>query len=126
MGTIDFSDRSRNNIQCGCNRLRREHSWDVYDGDDNVWDKTKHTSSAYNNAYGYTLNNHAKYIRCDIETEPRILAELMYNVWQVKEPKLIMCIIGGAKYFKLSERLEREFMKGIIQAVLRAGREKEM
>ncbi|CAM2716373.1 unnamed protein product [Rotaria socialis] len=32
-----------------------------------------------------------------------------------------MCIIGDAKYFKLNERLEREFIKGIIQAALKAG-----
>ncbi|CAF3355468.1 unnamed protein product [Rotaria socialis] len=31
-----------------------------------------------------------------------------------------MCIIGDAKYFKLNERLEREFIKGIIQAALKA------
>ena len=46
----------------------------------------------------------------------------MYDVWKVKEPRLIMCIIGGAKYFKLNERLEKEFIKGIIQAALKAGK----
>ena len=45
----------------------------------------------------------------------------MIEVWKVQPPRLIMCIIGGAKYFKLNERLEREFMKGIIQAALKAG-----
>jgi hypothetical protein len=69
--------------------------------------------------------NHAHYIRCDIETQPKILAQLMFDVWEVKEPQLIMCIIGGAKYFKLSERLEREFIKGIIQAALKAGKTKK-
>jgi hypothetical protein len=46
----------------------------------------------------------------------------MFEVWHVKKPRLIMCIIGGAKYFKLNERLEREFIKGIIQAALKAGK----
>ncbi|CAF3293085.1 unnamed protein product [Rotaria socialis] len=114
------SDGNANNIPCGCKRLRREHSWDATDGNDSKWDRKKHTKSAYNNAYGYIPSTHAHYIRCDIETQPKILASLMYDVWKTKEPKLIMCIIGGAKYFKLNERLEREFIKGIIQAALRA------
>jgi hypothetical protein len=49
----------------------------------------------------------------------------MFEVWKVKEPQLIICIIGGAKYFKLNERLEKEFIKGIIQAALKAGKRYE-
>jgi hypothetical protein len=70
-----------------------------------------------------TSNNHSHYIRCDIETKPEILAQLLFDVWKIKSPQLIICIIGGAKYFKLNERLEREFIKGIIQAALKAGKE---
>ncbi|CAF2128607.1 unnamed protein product [Rotaria magnacalcarata] len=114
------SEGNANDIPCGCKRLRREHSWDATVGNDSKWDRKKHTKSAYNNAYGYIPSTHAHYIRCDIETQPKILASLIYDVWETKEPKLIMCIIGGAKYFKLNERLEREFIKGIIQAALRA------
>jgi hypothetical protein len=94
------------------------------DDNNSKWDQNTHTVSAYNNAYGYIPNTHAHYIRCDIKTEPKILAQLMFDVWAVKRPRLIMCIIGGAKYFKLNERLEREFMKGIIQAALKAGKRK--
>lgn len=67
-------------------------------------------------------HTHAHYIRCDIQTHPDTLVRLMFHIWRMKEPRLIMCIIGGAKYFKLNERLEREFIKGIIQAALRAGK----
>ncbi|UJR35044.1 hypothetical protein I4U23_027820 [Adineta vaga] len=112
--------RGRSETQCYCNRLHREHSWSIFDDDDGKWDAKRHTISAYNNAYGYTPNTHAHYVRCDIETDQKILAELMINVWKITPPRLIMCIIGGAKYFKLNERLEREFMKGIIQAALKA------
>ncbi|CAF4117301.1 unnamed protein product [Rotaria sp. Silwood2] len=111
---------SRSDIRCGCNRLHREHSWDIIDGDELVWNQKKHTKSACNNAYGFIPNSRSHYIRCDIETQPNILAKLMFDVWNVKFPRLIMCIIGGAKYFKLNERLEREFIKGIIQAALKA------
>lgn len=114
----------RNYVRCGCNRLRREHSWDIIDEDKIEWDKNKHTKSAFNNAYGFIPNTRIHYIRCDIETKPNILAEFVLNVWNVPSPRLIMCIIGGAKYFKLNERLEKEFIKGIIQAALKAGKQK--
>ncbi|CAF4967766.1 unnamed protein product [Rotaria sp. Silwood1] len=113
-------NKNENDIPCGCNRLRREHSWNVFEEKDVQWDRNEHTRSAYNNAYGYIPNTHAHYIRCDIKTPPNILTKLMFDIWKVKNPQLIMCIIGGAKYFKLNERLEREFMKGIIQAALKA------
>ncbi len=115
---------SRSDIRCGCNRLHREHSWDVINGEEMVWDPKEHTVSACNNAYGFLPNSRIHYIRCDIETKPNILAQLVFNVWKIKSPRLIMCIIGGAKYFKLNERLEREFIKGIIQAALKAGKKR--
>lgn len=107
--------------RCGCNRLRREHSWDVGEGDTGKWSKGKHTQPALTNAWGYLPNSQSRFIRCDVETEPKTLARLMFDYWKMPAPRLLMCIIGGAKYFKLNERLEREFIKGIIQAALKAG-----
>jgi len=118
----DRTNNSHEEVRCGCKRFRREHSWDVQDSDKTKWDPKKHTTAAENNAFGFLPNSAIHYVRCDLETPPSVLAELVYEVWKVKPPKLIMCIIGGAKYFKLNERLEREFIKGIIQAALKAGR----
>ena len=120
---ISKDSTNRDNTRCGCNRLRREHSWDVMDGEETKWNPKEHTKPAYNNAYGFLPNSSSSYLRCDMETKPDILVRLLYDVWKIKSPRLIMCIIGGAKYFKLNERLEREFIKGIIQAALKAGRE---
>ncbi|CAF1532094.1 unnamed protein product [Adineta ricciae] len=112
---------NRSEIRCGCKRLRREHSSEnIVDGNETVWDKTKHTKAEDNNAYGYLPTTRAYFIRCDIETEPKVLAQFVFEAWRIKPPRLIMSIVGGAKYFKLSERLEREFIKGIIQAALKA------
>ena len=86
-----------------------------------MWDAKKHTRPACTNAYGYLPKTDARYLRCDIETDPAKLCQFVLNVWNIKQPRLIMCIIGGAKYFKLNERLEREFIRGIIQAALKAG-----
>ena len=109
---------------CGCHRRRRDHSWDVLDGDESAWDAKKHTREACTNAYGYVPKSGAHYLRCDIETDLDKLCQFVLKVWKIQQPRLIMCIIGGAKYFKLNERLEREFIKGIIQAALKAGEER--
>lgn len=124
--TPDEGKDSKNSreIKCGCKRLRREHSWDVFENPTGKWNSKEHTIPACNNAYGFITHNQQQsfYIRCDMETPPETLLRLMLDVWKMKEPNLIMCIIGGAKYFKMNERLEREFMKGIIQAALKAGK----
>lgn len=117
---------NRNDVRCSCNRLYREHSWDVINEYEIQWDKSKHTKPACNNAYGFIPHTRTQYIRCDIETQPSILTKFMFSVWKIKYPRLIMCIIGGAKYFKLNQRLEREFIKGIIQAALKAGKQIEV
>lgn len=113
---------NRGEVRCGCKRLRREHSLEIVDGEETVWDRTKHTKADDNNAYGYLPNTRTYFIRCDIETEPQILTQFVFETWKIKPPRLIMSIVGGAKYFKLNERLEREFIKGIIQAALKAGK----
>ncbi|CAF0835391.1 unnamed protein product [Didymodactylos carnosus] len=119
-------EKNQRENRCGCKRLKREHSWEMpeiellRDPQDSKWDAKKHTKPAFNNAYGQMPETNVPYIRCDIETKPDTLAELMFKDWEMREPKLIMCIIGGAKYFKLNERLEKEFIKGIIQTALRA------
>jgi len=38
------------------------------------------------------------------------------------KPNLIMSIYGGAKYFTMTERLEKEFIRGIVDAATMAGK----
>ncbi|CAF1350811.1 unnamed protein product [Didymodactylos carnosus] len=121
----DKSQQSQKELKCCCNRLKREHSWDLFENEssssdkqDSEWNAGTHTKIALTNAYGRIPETGAPYIRCDVDTKPETLVELMFKDWKMREPRLIMCIIGGAKYFKLNERLEKEFIKGIIQAAL--------
>lgn len=117
-----LSSRGRSEFRCGCKRTREQHSYDVLVNEETTWDREKHTAAVTNNAYGLLPYTNAPYIRCDIETGPEILSKLIFEVWQIKRPRLVMCVIGGAKFFKMHERLEREFINGIIQTTLKAGR----
>ena len=61
-----------------------------------------------------------QFIRCDIETPEAKLYNLIHEDCK-KKPGLIISIYGGAKYFKINERLEKEFMRGVIEAAATAG-----
>ncbi len=61
-----------------------------------------------------------QFIRCDITTPVENLYNLVHKDCNQK-PSLIISIYGGAKYFKMNERLEKEFMRGIIEAATAAG-----
>ncbi|CAF3178228.1 unnamed protein product [Rotaria socialis] len=66
------------------------------------------------------LANDGWFARLDIETELDKVEELLFKLWKLPEPKLIMSIIGGAKFFKLNDRLESNFIKGIVNVAEKA------
>ena len=47
--------------------------------------------------------------------------KLLFNVWKIKRPRLIMSILGGTKYFNMSDRLESGFINGIIDVAVKSG-----
>ncbi len=51
-----------------------------------------------------------------------IVQDLLFVVWRFPKPKMIMSIIGGAKTFTLSDRLETNFINGIINVAIRSSK----
>ena len=47
--------------------------------------------------------------------------KILLKAWKIPEPELILSIIGGAKYFTLSDRLETNFINSIINVALTSG-----
>jgi hypothetical protein len=39
-----------------------------------------------------------------------------------KKPALILSVYGGAKYFTMTEKLEKEIIRGIVDAATTAGK----
>jgi hypothetical protein len=56
-----------------------------------------------------------------LDTPEGKVEKILSNVWKIPPPRLIMSIIGGAKYFTLSDRLETNFINGIINVALKSG-----
>jgi len=47
--------------------------------------------------------------------------KILLEAWKIPKPRFIVSIIGGAKYFKLSEQLETNFIKGIVDIAQKSG-----
>ncbi|CAF1470710.1 unnamed protein product [Rotaria sordida] len=115
------------NDECGCGRLKTSHSyaglprpqrndnWNYATCSELIEDK-KNFGILYN-SYEACLT---KLIRCDMKVSVDELYKLIQNDCK-HEPNLIISIFGGAKYFKMNERLEKEFLRGIVEAAATAG-----
>ncbi len=67
------------------------------------------------------LINIDQFTQLALDTPETKVEKILYDVWQISQPRLIMSIIGGAKYFTLSDRLETNFINGIINVALKSG-----
>lgn len=54
-----------------------------------------------------------------MDTSVEKVEKVLLHVWKIPEPKFIVSVIGGAKYFKLSDQIETTFIDGIIDIVAR-------
>ncbi|CAF1383225.1 unnamed protein product [Rotaria sordida] len=115
------------NDECDCGRLKRSHS---YEGPPKSRSTTQWNfyscSAPMKNTKNFGILYHpyelygTKFIRCATNA----LAEDLYNLICEdcsQQPSLIISICGGEKYFKMNKRLEKEFMRGIIEAAKVAG-----
>ncbi len=57
-----------------------------------------------------------------MDTPESKVEKILLGVWRIHVPPLIMSIIGGAKYFTLSERLETDIINGIINVALKSSK----
>ncbi|CAF4191196.1 unnamed protein product [Adineta steineri] len=125
------TSRDDANIKCCCGRLVRCHSFDgeclsLKTNKDNakITDPPKefkriHSSTVPVTVYGALKSNGSigcKYIRIDHQLPMAPIYELLVNDCGDTKPGLILSIYGGAKYFTMTEKLEKEIIRGIIDA----------
>ena len=67
----------------------------------------------------------AQYVRVEQGTPSAKLLQLMSEVWNLSQPKLLISVTGGARNFPLNHRLKDVFRKGLIKAASSTG-EKEV
>ncbi|XP_061196286.1 transient receptor potential cation channel subfamily M member-like 2 [Saccostrea echinata] len=102
--------------------LRREHAH-LLRQTKHVWHYQTHTkpeptdSFGYINFQGYGNEIEASpYLRCEPDTKPEIIWDMMINQWHLEPPQLIISVTGGAQRFDLKRRMQETFKRGLMNA----------
>ena len=85
-------------------------------------DNKTHSTSVKINVFGTLKPSGCKFIRLDARTKVQDLFQLISDDCGRRRPGLILSIYGGAKYFTMTEKLEKEFIRGVIDAATMAGK----
>ncbi|CAF3904829.1 unnamed protein product [Rotaria sordida] len=119
---------------CPCGRMIRRHSFT----DDSVETKetkkgntefnppkefpydNKHSNPVSINVFGTLQLSGCKFLRIDVRIPIKDIFELILEDCGKQKPALILSIYGGAKYFTMTERLEKEVIRGVIDAATTA------
>ncbi|CAF3716629.1 unnamed protein product [Adineta steineri] len=120
------------NKECCCGRLVRNHSFDdlhkksLNTNNENAdipnppkEFKRMHTTTVPVTIYGTLKSNGSidcKYVRIDYQSQMESIYDLLVKDCGCTKPALILSIYGGAKYFTMTEKMEKEIIRGIIDA----------
>lgn len=125
------------NELCACGRRVNRHSFvgdslysraissdekDSWENPKKFLDLKKHSAHVEINVFGTLKPSGCKFIRLDVRTKAEDLFELIKADCGKPLPGLILSIYGGAKYFTMTEQLEKEFIRGVIDAATMASK----
>ena len=123
--------------RCCCGRLIRRHSFSgeclqpkenpngssEWRAPSEFLDDYEHSTKVDLSVYGTLNSNGCKFLRIDARIKSKDLFDLLVEDADNRKPALIISVYGGAKYFVMTERLEKEFIRGVIDAAAMAGKE---
>ncbi|CAF4183794.1 unnamed protein product, partial [Rotaria sordida] len=75
-----------------------------------------HSDAVSVNVFGTLQPSGCKFLRIDVRIPMKDIFEFIFEDCGTQKPALILSIYGGAKYFTMTERLEKEFIRGVIDA----------
>jgi hypothetical protein len=121
---------------CPCDRMIRRHSFTgacleskAAASGNTTWqppaeflDNTTHSAPVPINVFGTFHPIGCKFLRIDARLPMKDLFQLIVEHCGGQKPALILSVYGGAKYFTMTERLEKEFIRGVIDAATMAGK----
>ncbi|CAF1081158.1 unnamed protein product [Adineta ricciae] len=109
-----FIPKETNKECCVCNY---NHPKSDLPGLNEKWNWKKHTKQETTNSYGILPRSNSPYLRCDIETDLEQLCFVLFGVWNMPVPGLIMRMIGDIDTTP-NIKIEKELLKGISDAAL--------
>lgn len=114
---------------CQCGRLKVTHSLASIPGKileertdhTKLWNELRDSTQVPIQVFGILPLSGAKFVRCD----NRLLMDSLYALILADRdrtpPSLLISAFGGAKYFTLNKRLQKDLVAGIIDLATRAG-----
>ncbi|CAF1014905.1 unnamed protein product [Adineta ricciae] len=117
------------NTTCVCGRLAQRHSFSgeshqsiaVREGN-RQWQPPNEFRDLVDgvkvpiNIFGRLESTNCKFVRISIQTKLKDIYDLLVADCKECKPKLVLSVFGGAKYFTMTERLEKEIIRGIVDA----------
>ncbi|CAF1060452.1 unnamed protein product [Rotaria sordida] len=115
---------------CPCGRMIRRHSFTSnsveareakkgnteFNPPKEFPDDNKHSDAVSVNVFGTLQPSGCKFLRIDVRIPMKNIFKFIFEDCGKQKPALILSIYGGAKYFTMTERLEKEFIRGVIDA----------
>ncbi|CAF4373981.1 unnamed protein product, partial [Rotaria sordida] len=74
------------------------------------------------NVFGTLQPNGCKFLRINVRVPMKDIFQLILEDCERQKQALILSIYGGAKYFTMTERLEKEFIRCIIDTATMASK----
>ncbi|CAF5139629.1 unnamed protein product [Rotaria sp. Silwood1] len=118
---------------CPCGRMVRRHSFtdesleskERSQGNTEWEPKNQFLDTKYSvevpiNVYGILKPTGCKFLRIDSRLPMKDLYQLILENCDQQKPALILSVYGGVKYSTMTERLEKEFIRGLIHAATMA------
>ncbi|KAK3101394.1 hypothetical protein FSP39_003210, partial [Pinctada imbricata] len=117
---------SSSDPKCFCGFLRSQHNSQTGSLAPDTWKSETHTRSIPTNAYGDLEfigygENEKKYIRVDVNQPMEDMLELLMKVWGLEKPNLLISVTGGAKNFKMKQKLKEVFRRGLLKVARSTG-----
>ncbi|XP_059152108.1 transient receptor potential cation channel subfamily M member-like 2 isoform X2 [Physella acuta] len=111
---------------CYCNYTKAQHLGVNKSIKDSKWSHITHARPIPTNAFGEIEfvgygDNHAKFVRVDVETKMDTMLNLLQQAWGMEKPNLLISVTGGAKNFTMKSRLRDVFRRGLIKAAQSTG-----
>lgn len=63
----------------------------------------------------------SKFIRVGHKTEVDKIIRVLFDIWKLEPPKLLISVTGGARSFNLKSKLKNAFRRGLVKAALSTG-----
>eukprot|EP00735_Rhodelphis_limneticus_P013732 TRINITY_DN7688_c0_g1::TRINITY_DN7688_c0_g1_i1::g.18577::m.18577 TRINITY_DN7688_c0_g1::TRINITY_DN7688_c0_g1_i1::g.18577 ORF type:complete len:1325 (-),score=524.01,sp/Q2WEA5/TRPM1_RAT/26.08/2e-109,Ion_trans/PF00520.26/1.7e-11,Ank_2/PF12796.2/0.062,Ank_2/PF12796.2/5.8e+03,PKD_channel/PF08016.7/0.077,Ank_4/PF13637.1/0.36,Ank_4/PF13637.1/3.5e+03,Ank_4/PF13637.1/1e+04,Ank_3/PF13606.1/0.32,Ank_3/PF13606.1/1.5e+04,Ank_3/PF13606.1/1.1e+04 TRINITY_DN7688_c0_g1_i1:302-4276(-) len=85
-----------------------------------AWNSAVHTQEINTDAFGSILfqgcnTRPANFVKISDTSNPNDLKKLFEAYWEVREPKLLISVTGGAQDFSLPPALRQGFMRGLMK-----------